>query len=106
MKKYILFLFAAIVAVPVFAIGQSAPDSGTIVEWLTPFIVLAATWLVKVVRPNIPGFWTLTVVTALSGLVTWLTNLLAAPDLSWMAQFGLGLAATFVHQIYKQLSAE
>lgn len=105
MKKYILFLFAAIVAAPVFA--QNTPiESGTIVEWLTPFIVLAATWLVRVVKPNIPGFWTLTVVTALSGLVTWLTNLLAAPDMSWLSQFGLGLAATFVHQIYKQLSAE
>ena len=104
-----MFLFCVmLMALPVLALTQEpdvdVSDPSTIVAYLSPFIVLVATAVVKAAKANIPGWATMLVVTALSALVTWLTNLLGTPDLSWLVQFGLGLAATFVHQVYRQFS--
>lgn len=108
MKKSILLVFALFATLGTFAAVQfpdvDISDPGSIVAYLTTFIVLAATQVVKFAAPKLPGWTIMMVVTALSALVTYLTNLLAAPDMTWLAQFGLGLAATFVHQLSVQFS--
>ncbi|HUI32007.1 MAG TPA: hypothetical protein VLY84_00190 [Dysgonamonadaceae bacterium] len=111
MKKFtvvLLMLLATVVAYPAtYAVTQLEVDFSdpiSVVAYLTTFIVLVATWLVKKIKPSMPGWLVLMIVTGLSALVTYLTNLLGTPDLSWMAQFGLGLAATFIHQLSVQFS--
>lgn len=111
MKKVILFCLMLLVSVGTFAAAGAAfevpvdfSNAGSVVAYLTTFIVLAATFVVKHLKPSIPGWATMMVVTGLSAVVTLLTNKLGNPDLSWLAQFGLGLAATFVHQLSVQFS--
>lgn len=84
---------------------DTSPTAATIVQWATPFIVLLATWIVKAIKPIIPGWATMIVVTAISAAVTWASTLLDSPDLSWLQQFLFGLLAVFIHQFYKQFTA-
>lgn len=111
MKKVILFCLMLFITAGTFAAVTTAfqvpvdiSDPGSIVAYLTTFIVLAATQVAKFAVTKIPGWGVMMLVTGLSALVTYLTNLLAAPDMSWLAQFGLGLAATFMHQLSVQFS--
>lgn len=104
----LLFLIAFLIA-PLALFAQNGEldvsDPASVIAQLTTFITLAAVWVVKKIAPKIPGTWTLLVAAALSGGVTWLTNMLGNPDLSWLAQFGLGLASTFLHQVYVKFTA-
>ena len=79
-------------------------DPGSLVAYFSTLIVLGATWVFNKVLPSIPSWSTLLIVAGLSAVLTWLTNSLANPDISWLAQFGLGVASTFIHQFYKKLS--
>lgn len=102
---------ALLFTVSIFAMGQDSPevdvnDASSLVTYLTPFIVLGATWLIRLVKPSIPGWATMVVVLLLSSATTFLTNTLGNPDLGWLQQFGLGLASTFVHQIYVQFKGD
>lgn len=105
-KIFLSVLFVMAFATFAFAQNQSelAPTAATIVQWLTPFIVLAATWLIKVAKPVIPGWATMLIVTAISAAVTWASTLLENPDLSWLQQFAYGLLAVFINQSYKQFT--
>lgn len=112
MKLKFLFTALILLAFSTFAFATNtfqeevsiAPTAATIVTWLTPFIVLGATWLVKVAKPVIPGWATMLVVTAISAAVTWASTLLENPDLSWLQQFGFGLLAVFINQAYRQFT--
>jgi len=73
-----------------------------LVIFLTPIIVLLVTMLVKVVKPLIPGWLLLTVVTLLSGLLTFISELLIAPENTWLIQFLLGMLAVVIDQFIKQ----
>ena len=111
MKKTILFLALLFVTIGTYAASTSLfqtdidmSDPASVVAYLTTFIVLASTFVFKKMAPAIPGWAVMMIVTGLSALVTYLTNQLGSPDLSWVAQFGLGLAATFVHQLSRQFN--
>lgn len=111
MKKSIVLLLALFATMGTYAgtvlmvqTEVDFTDPGSLVAYLSTFIVLAATWLFKKVAPSIPGWSTMLIVAGISALLTYLTNSLLNPDLSWLAQFGLGLAATFVHQLSIQFS--
>lgn len=104
----LVFSLALFAAEPLFAFTETPVDlnePSSVVAYLSTFIVLIATWVVKLAKPSIPGWATVLVVAGLSSGLAFLTNALGNPELSWWAQFGLGLAATFVHQISVQFSA-
>jgi hypothetical protein len=75
-----------------------------LVSLLSPLVVFAATELVKKVSPKISG-WILVmlIVPLLSVAVAWVTEILLVPGLSFWAQFGYGLLAVFVNELFKQL---
>ncbi len=88
---------------PVFGMSQDSDvdltNPASLVAYLSPFIILAATWLFKKMIPLLTGTWTLVFVLALSALLTFVTNALGNPDATWLSQFGLGLASVFIHQL-------
>lgn len=99
----LLLVFALFLPLGIYAQtdgGVDINDPASVVAYLTTFITLAAVWAVKKLKLPIEGQWTLLIAAALSAIVTFITNKLGNPDLSWLAQFGLGLASTFVHQMY------
>lgn len=112
MKNKLFFLFTTTLILlcftPIFAMSQDGDvdvsNPASLVAYLSTFIVLGATWIVDKIAPSIPGWSTLIVVAGISAVLTWITNALANPDLSWIAQFGLGVASTFIHQVYKKLN--
>ena len=109
MKTIKLFLFTLLLMfIPTLLIAQSdtEPDfsnPSSIITWLMPLVVLGATHLSKLVLPIIPGWAKMIIVTLISAVITWLTNLAATPDLSFTLQFAYGLLAVFIHQFYKQI---
>lgn len=79
-------------------------DPLSIVEAITPLLIMLATALVKKISPSIPSWVIPTfIVTGLSALITYLNNLLGDPSLPWLAQFIYGLLAVFLHQVSKQV---
>jgi len=81
-------------------------DIQQILTYLTPFLVLAGTWIALKLLPLIPGWLTITVVTILSAILTYLAQLSGSPDLVWYAQFGYGMLAIVLSQIIRQFSPE
>lgn len=107
-KMFFSMALIFLISIPLFATGaqEVTPETTTpmqIVEWLTPFIVLAATYLVRLVFSKIPGWATMIVVTVLSSLVTWATNI-DTSEMSYIMQTLYGMLAVFIHQVYKQFS--
>jgi drug/metabolite transporter (DMT)-like permease len=106
MKRFLIIfalLFTTIIlASPILQEESDPLTADTIVGYLTPFIVLGATYTVKFLKKTIPGWAVAIVVLALSAGVTWATNAVLDPDLSWIAQFGLGIAAIALDQLYTQ----
>lgn len=82
--------------------GVDVENPLSIVAYLTPFIVFGAVQLVKIIKPLVPAWLLGVIVPGISAGVAFLQTATENAD-SWLTQFGLGLAATFVHQIYKQL---
>lgn len=109
MKHFKFLLLAILMVLPLSLLAQETGADVTnpadAVALLTPFIVFAAIQVFKLVKPILPAWILGILVPGLSALAVYLTNLLGAPDVSWIAQFGLGLAATFVHQVIKQLTS-
>lgn len=104
-KNLVIVTFMLFVYGSALALGQEVDpsDAGSVVAYLTPFIVFGAVQVVKLIKPLIP-IWILgIIVPGLSAAVAFLQTATDNAD-SWLIQFGLGLAATFVHQIYKQLT--
>lgn len=103
----ICILFAMAIFTPVFGF-QADPETvspANVVEWLTPFIVLGATALVRWGAPKIPGWMTMIVVSALSAAVAWATNAYAdAAALGFVEQTLYGLLAVFINQVYRQFT--
>lgn len=86
-------------------IALDLSDPATIVSHLSPFIVLAVTWVMTTfVTPNLSGTVTLLIVMALGTLSTFITQQMGDPDMTWIASFGYNLAATFIHQFNQQLN--
>lgn len=112
MKTKILFIVLAVLFVGSANAGVISPpevdvqDPSSLVAYLTPFVVLAATWLVRLVKPGIPGWATMIVVLLLSSATTYVTNLLSSPDVSPLIQILLGLGATFLHQFKQQFTSQ
>lgn len=108
MKNFFYAIIAMMLLVPVVAMAQDGQvdvsDPTSIVEYLTTFIVLGVTALVKLIAPKMNGVITLVVVSALSLGIPFVTDLAANTDLSYMAQVGLGLASVFLHQLKRQIS--
>ena len=75
-----------------------------ILTYLTPFLVFGATWIATKIQPLIPGWLILTVVTILSAILTWVTQIIGNPDQSIIIQFLLGMIAVVISQIIKQFS--
>lgn len=75
-----------------------------VILYLTPFLVWAASWIIAKITPLIPGWAMLAVVGVISGVLTYLTQLLANPEIDWWQQLLFGLLAVLVDQIKKQFS--
>ena len=76
----------------------------SIVIWLTPLVVLGVTAGIRAIAPKITGIATLLIVSGLSGVVTIVTQMSMNPENSWLEQFGAGLLAVVINQVWKQLS--
>lgn len=105
------FLLTALLMFATFGAFASVADGdldlanpASLIQLLTPLIVLGTTWIVRKVNPVIPGWATMLVVPLLSAAVSWATTLLDNPDLSWLLQFLYGLLSVFIHQVYKQFT--
>lgn len=111
MKNYLkIFMLMAFLLVGsnLFAVNlQDAAElvtSEQIVLWLTPFAVLLGTYVVRLVKPSIPGWATMIVVSALSTGVAWITNLVVGGDTSFLIKVGIGLGAVILNQMYRQFT--
>jgi hypothetical protein len=105
--KNIKYLLLLAFLTPMLVLAQDGSTGGSaenIVLWLTPFIVLGATALIKVVKPLIPGWATLIVVTGLSAAVAWVSELTVGGDASFIIRVGAGLLSVVIHQIYRQFN--
>lgn len=104
--KFILLGLFLVLPLAIFAQGNELDVTTPVgaITALTPFIVFAGVQLIKFIKPIMPVWLLGILVPGLSALVVWVTGMLGTPDLSWFAQFGLGLVATFIHQIIKQLN--
>lgn len=79
--------------------GESPFSPANLVIMVTPFIVLGATALFKWAT-NLKGNATLYVAFIVSALLPIATNYFDGADgESWIAKLGIGLAATFFHQL-------
>lgn len=106
-KNFLVMLLFMMVTFTTFAFvqdGSTDPGSGTIVEWLTPFIVLAGTWVFRKFAGKIPGWATMIVVSSLSAAVAWVTPLVTNVDASYLEQVLYGLLAVFINQLYRQIT--
>ena len=94
-----MLLFIALI----FAVTIIASE---LVTLFTPVIVYGVTYLVKKFLPNISG-WIIVmlVVPLLSLAVAWLTTLLASSELTFWEQFGYGLLAVFINELFAQLKS-
>lgn len=103
MKKA-MYLLLVLLLVPTLLMAQTEGEFTTenMVIWLTPFIVLGVTWIIKKVGPIIPGWATILIVTGLSTAVAWVTTITIAPEAGFLSQVGLGLLSVFINQVYKQ----
>lgn len=109
--KFLLVAFLLFVAAPMFALTTTevvdGPTAGQVVEWLTPFVVLGLTYVIRLLLPLIPSWATLLVVTALSGMVAWITSILTdVTDMTFLMQVGYGLLAIVINQFYKAFSTK
>jgi MFS superfamily sulfate permease-like transporter len=106
--KFLILMLLLIMPMAIMAQSGMSPEEvtpTTIAEWLTPVIVLLAVWGVRKLKPSIPGWATMLVVTALSAAVAWITTLLSdTADMSFITQTLYGLLAVFINQLYRQFS--
>lgn len=91
-----MFTFITLIAVVIIA--------SELVTLFTPFVVFGVTYVVKKIIPSIAG-WIIVmlVVPLLSLLITWVSGLLANTGLTFWEQFGYGLLAVFINELFKQL---
>lgn len=102
--KHFLVLVLMLCITTTFAFNmQNSLESSTIVEWLTPFIVLAGTAIARYIIPKVPGWATMIIVSGLSAAVAWVTNV-DGSDMSFIMQTVYGLLAVFINQIYRQFT--
>lgn len=103
---WIMLLFFALFT-PTIMFGQTPEETtpANIIEWLTPLVVLGATHVIRLVKPLIPGWATMLVVTLLSMAVAWITSLLSdTTEMSFIAQTLYGLLAVVINQFYRQFT--
>lgn len=103
-KSFLLVMLLS----PLFLMAQSDVDVSnplSIVAYLAPFIVFLVTQIVKWIKPLLPSWILGVIVPGLSLAVAYLMGLAENPELAFLPQFLLGLASTFVHQLYKQLTS-
>ena len=81
-------------------------DWTQILLWLTPFIVWAATALVKFIKPLLPGWVLVSVVVPLISMILTALGTLVIPNEKPWLQFAIGLLAVFLSQLKIQLSPE
>lgn len=101
-----MLLALMLIFTPTLMFGQT-PEETTpllIVEWLTPFIVLLVTFIVRKVWSSIPGWATMIVVSAVSAAVAWATNV-ETGEMSMLMQTLYGLLAVFLNQLYRQITS-
>ena len=105
--KILLTSALMLFTISIFATTQDVgtnPEPLTIIGWLTPFIVLVATWLFRKVAPKIPGWSTMIIISGLSAAVAWVTNISGLSDMSFLTQTLYGLLAVFINQMYRQFT--
>ncbi len=91
-----MFTFITLIAVVIIA--------SELVTLFTPLIVFGVTYVVKKIVPSIAGWIIIMlVVPLLSLLITWVSGLLANTGLTFWEQFGYGLLAVFINELFKQL---
>lgn len=102
MKNLKTVLIGMLLLAPMLLLAQSedAPTSTTIVEWLSPFIVLGVTYLFRLVAPLIPGWATMLIVTGLSTLLAWV-NGIDTEGMSFFMQVIYGMSAIIINQFYR-----
>lgn len=91
-----------------FAMTQDIPtvdlkDPNMLLIIFTPMVSYFLTLGLKKILPKINGMYTIALTLVIAGLFTLVTNAMAG-ELSWGAQFGYGLLAIVIDQIYYQLS--
>ena len=72
---------------------------------IQPFLIYGVGELVKLVNKNIKGVYLLLLVGTSSGVLAWVADLVATPDLNALALFGTGLLSIVANQFYKQLKS-
>ncbi len=78
-----------------------APD---IVSLFTPLVVMLVTELLKWAIPKLQGWIVVTFIVPLfSILVTWVTTLIANPEMTFWIQVVYGLLAVVINELYRQL---
>lgn len=87
-----------------FVIPQELLDQ--MLNWLMPVIIYGVTWAATKAKTLLPGWLILTIVGALSGLATLLTQLVSNPELEWWQQFLYNLLAIVISQLYIQFSTK
>lgn len=107
MKNLKIFLSLALVffTLAIFAQDGTVPEEvvpETIVVWLTPFVVLGVTFLIRLAKPLIPAWATMVVVSLLSAAVAWISNYTgAAGETSFLMQTLIGLLSVVINQAYR-----
>lgn len=112
MKKITVFLTLALMLLGFtgFALQETGAielgDATSLVEWLAPVIVWAATAIAKPLL-KLPGWVTLTIaVPLLAFAVTYFTGNLEGEGLSWIQQFIYTLSAVFINEVKKKLQPD
>lgn len=106
-KNILLMVFLMVFCIPIYAMiqdggGDNPLASASIVEMLTPLVVLGATYLIRLAAPLIPAWATMLVVSVLSAAVAWISaQVLEVDGMSFIVQTLYGLLAVILNQFYR-----
>lgn len=77
---------------------------GMLTTILTPLVVMLVTWVVTVVKKDVPD-WVITtfIVPVVSSLSTWLQSYAGTVTSPWYVHMALGLAGVFLFEFLKNL---
>lgn len=95
-----------ILAILTFILAEVIPIVNEILTYATPLIVLGVSYLVGKIKPLIPGWAMLLVVSGLATAVTFIVQLTSSPDLTFLQQLLYGMIAVVIQQFYKQFSED
>lgn len=106
-KNFLSLVLMLFITTATFAITQETAEpltAETVVLWLTAPAVFLGTAIVRWAKPSIPGWATVLVVSGLSTVLAWITNIVVDGDTSFFAKVAIGLGAIVISQVYRQFT--